>query len=95
VCCPGWREAVSLVGGVTPSTGLHDLLTTLAQASKQASKRLSEPGAGAEARPPTCWLCREEDRREREALRGRGRIRMLLTKGQVGAVMGRKGSTIK
>ena len=38
---------------------------------------------------------REEDRREREQLRGRVRMRMLLTKGQVGAVMGRKGSTIK
>jgi hypothetical protein len=38
---------------------------------------------------------REEDRREREALRGRGRVRVLLTKGQVGAVMGRRGSTVK
>jgi len=38
---------------------------------------------------------RDEDRRDRDVLRGRSRIRMLLTKGQIGSVMGRRGSTIK
>lgn len=38
---------------------------------------------------------REDDRREREAARGRVRLRLLLGKGLVGSVMGRRGSTIK
>ncbi len=37
----------------------------------------------------------ERDERERDALKGRARVRMLLTKSQVGAVMGRRGSTVK
>lgn len=40
-------------------------------------------------------LCSSASRREREALGGRVRLRLLLTRGQVGAVMGRKGSTVK
>lgn len=38
---------------------------------------------------------RSEDDRRDPQLRGRGRVRMLVTKAQVGAIMGRKGSTIK
>lgn len=38
---------------------------------------------------------RSEDDRRDPVLRGRGRVRMLVTKTQVGAIMGRKGSTIK
>lgn len=41
----------------------------------------------------TMMLCARRD--EDPRMRGRARMRMLLTKGQVGAVMGRRGTTIK